>query len=55
MEESDGLAFSTEARGFIDEPDARGAAAFERRGKIVDLEAHMVDARTAFGDEFADG
>ena len=55
MEESDVLALGTEARGFIDEPDARDAAALQRRGKVVDLETHVVDAGTALGDEFADG
>lgn len=55
MEESDGLAFGTDTRLFIDQPDTRGAAALERCRKVVDRKTEVVDPRATFGDEFADG
>lgn len=55
MQESDVLAFGTETRLFIDEADSCGAAAFERRGEVIDSKTHMVDPRAALGDELADG
>lgn len=55
MQESDGFAFGTDAGLFVDEPYTRGAAAIERRRKVIDRKAHVVDPGAAFGDEFADG
>jgi len=54
MQESDVLAFSAETRLLIDEANARGAAAIERRGEVIDDETDVVDSRTTFGDELAD-
>lgn len=55
MQESDVLAFGADTRLLIDEANSRGAAAIERRGEVIDDETDVVDSRSAFGDEFADG
>ena len=55
MQESDGLAFGTEARLFVDEANSCGAAPIERRSEVIDCKTHVVDPWSTFGDEFADG
>lgn len=54
MEEGNALSFGTKPRGFVDEPDAGGSASTERAFDVVDGEADVVNARSAFGDELAD-
>lgn len=55
MEERDLLALGAEPGRFVDETDAGTAAALEGGWEIVHDEADVMNARTPFGDELADG
>src|SRR5690242_7953778 len=55
MEEGDTLALRADPRGLVDEADARGAATGEGAVEVVHLEADVMDAGPAPGDELADG
>lgn len=55
MQESDGLALGANSRLLVDETDTRGAAALENGGEVIDDKADVMDARTALGDELANG
>jgi len=54
VKERDVLSFGTDSRLLIDEANSSGAAARERVGEVIHGEANMVNAGTAFGDEFSD-
>lgn len=51
MEKSDPLAFGAHSWRRIDESNARGATALERRVEIVDGEADVMEPRAAFLDK----
>src|SRR5690348_11382719 len=55
MEERDALAFRADPWRLVDEADAGGTAAVERAIEVVHLEADVMDAGPAPGDELADG
>src|SRR5215469_9663825 len=55
MDEGDALSFSADARHIVNEANGGGSAAVESRVEIGDDEAHVMQARTASGDEFSDG
>ena len=55
MEERDQLALGANSGLFVDETNASRSTAVESASEIVHDEAHMVNARTPFGDELADG
>jgi hypothetical protein len=55
MNERNALSLCAGARHLVDETHAGGSAAVERRIEIRYYETHMMQARTASGDEFADG
>lgn len=55
MEECDLLALGADSGLLVDETDAGLAAAVESAIEIVDYEADVMNPRTPFGDEFADG
>lgn len=55
MQECDVLAFGTESRLFVDEANARCSAPVEGGVEIVDDETDVMNARSSFGDELADG
>lgn len=55
MEKGNALALGTTSRSLVDESNADRAAASEGCLQIVDREAHVVNTRTAFGDELSNG
>ena len=55
MEERDTFPFRAEPRRLVDQSKASLAAPCEGTVEVVDREADVMDARTAFGDELADG
>ena len=55
MQESDGLALGANSRLVVDETNTGGAAAIENGAQVIDDKTDVVDARTALGDELADG
>ncbi len=54
MNESNAFALCAGARHLVDKTYAGGSAPVERRIEIRYYEAHVVQARTAAGDEFSD-
>jgi len=55
MNERNALSLCADARHVIDERYVGGSAAIKRRIEIRHDEAHVMQARTAPGDEFSDG
>lgn len=53
MKECDPLAFGSNARRLIYQPDAGRAAAVESAVQVIDSKAHVVNSRPAAGDETA--
>jgi hypothetical protein len=51
MQEGDAAVARSDSRGFIDQPEAEGAAALQRGVEIRDPEADMVDAGTTAGEK----
>ena len=54
MQERYALAFRSDAWGFVDQPESGCTASRERAVQIIDGEAHVMNARASFGDEFPD-
>ena len=55
MEKGDALLLRADARGFVDETNAGGAAPLQCGVEVVDSKADVVDAWAALGDEPSDG
>ena len=55
MQERDAFAVGTDAGDLVDQLDPCATAAVERGTEIVDGKTDVMNARTTFGDELADG